>query len=495
MTAKRPVDSSTDSALPQPAAGAPRHDLAVAMQHEAPIPLASKAVFWQPRYLAASAALVHLPFLFWLVETVRPASVVQLGLRDGVGFMGLCQGIDKLGLDAVCMGVQPAGEDAVKLADKVPEKMLDSHGALYGDFSFIVKEDMGRAARHMRRAQVDMLVIDMPVDAAFLTSLKAHWEPVLSDHAVIVLHDAARNFASKEAEKFYDQLIGAHPAVSFPQADCGLDVVLYGAQQPERLTHLAQLELGDQGYLSARNVFARLGQGLEHSQQARSRGALLDKAKAALKEAEARAEQLKAAHGPLQDMVRAAEAAEEAQVAETAVLQAQIFDLGQELAHLRAKAAAQDDSAAQIARLQNELVQEHDRHKALTDRCDTLEAALVQEQKKRKEHWTKLESATADKAALADRLQAAEARGQTAEQELATLAAAKAALDHKLAAQQKAHADEMAKMQAAYQDKLRSGQEKRLVLWEAHEALKREHQALLRRKAPDATLAVAQKQD
>lgn len=415
--------------------------LALLGQRDAPLAIGSRAIFWSPRYTAPSPTLRHLPFLFWLVETMRPASVVQLGLRDGVGFMGLCQAIDKLSLDSVCLGLNLTQDVGTKL----PDKLRETHSALYSDFSSILTDDLHRAARHMRSAPIDLLVIDAAVDDAFLTSLQAHWTDLLSDHAVIVLHAPEERLSSPEAKSFHDGLLQAHPVISFPQAQPGLDVILYGKQHPDRLRHLAQLDLGVPGYLSARSVFTRLGQGIESSQQARSRNSALDKAMAALKDLETRFSNLERDYGSAKDQIDAAQASEEAQIAENAALQARVFDLQQVLKQARSDSANEEETDKLRAELQR-------RDAALKD----LEEALATEQAKRKSFCTKLEATMAEKVAL--------------EEQLAQ-------------AQQDAQKQDAMHMQALAdtQEKLKHSQSKRLQIWEDYEALKLQYEALQRR--------------
>ncbi len=435
--------------------------LALHRLRETPLPSSSRAIFWSPRYLAASSILVHLPFLFWLVETIRPASVVQLGLRDGVGFMGLCQAVDKLGLEAVCVGLELPDNGT----DKLPEKLRETHASLYSDFSFILAEEAGRAARQMSTAQVDLLVIDTSLDETLLTSLQAHWTPLLSERAVVVLIAPEQTLTTEEARSFHKTLFQAHATVSFPQITPGLDVILLGKEQPERLRQLAQLDLASPGYLHARNVFMRLGQGIENSQQTRSKSFALEKAKASLKEMEGRFSDLERQCKEMQSQVAAAQDAEDAQVSANGKLQAEIFDLTQALEAARARSATHDDLEALRETL-------HARDAELKE----LQGALNQEKSKRKQNRAQLDEATAEITALTARLAQAEDQLKARSERLAAREKdwAQAQADAKSARS----ASEQLMLE--FRDKLKQSQEKRLALWEAHEALKLQYQALLR---------------
>jgi len=52
-----------------------------------------RSIFWRPSYIAQSAWLEHIPFAFWVVDTLRPRKIVELGTHYG-NFAG-AQGILK----------------------------------------------------------------------------------------------------------------------------------------------------------------------------------------------------------------------------------------------------------------------------------------------------------------------------------------------------------------------------------------------------------------
>ena len=62
--------------------------------------LSSKAMFWRPKYLCSSDWLDHLPFAFWLMESIKPKIVVELGAASGAAYFAFCQALDKLNAPA-----------------------------------------------------------------------------------------------------------------------------------------------------------------------------------------------------------------------------------------------------------------------------------------------------------------------------------------------------------------------------------------------------------
>ena len=487
MTPKRPgkVTQTRTVMAPKPVAGEDAADsqgtgldMVLHGQGDAGNPLASRAVFWQPRHLTASPNLVHMPFLFWLVETLRPVSVVQIGLGDGVGFMGLCQAIDKLALDATVLGLDVAGQDKNSFA----EKLGDTHAGLYGDFAVLSKDEPGRAARHMRNAEIDLLVIDTPLDPALVSSLQAHWLPLLSERGVLVLHDPARHLTDPAAQDFHTDLIEAHDLVSFPEAGAGLDVILIGAAPPDRLTQLASLDMGKPGYLSVRQVFSRLGQALENAQQNRSKTSQLDKARSNLKELQAKFDDLQTAHGKLQTALEDAHRSEDAQATQAATLQARLFDLSRDLDALRADTAPQ----AEFQRLHAELATRDAQLAEQAEELAALTTALTEAREERAQIEAQAEARAEARAAemAADAAQALAAR----DAQLAELTEARDAAERARAEL----AEELEALRGTMQTRLEQAQEKRLALWEAHESLKLHHQVLLRQQAAQTPPAAAE---
>ncbi len=68
------------------------------------------SLFWRPTYLAQSAWLEHIPFAFWLVDTLRPRNIVELGTHYGSSYFSFCQAVSKLDLETCCFAVDTWGE-------------------------------------------------------------------------------------------------------------------------------------------------------------------------------------------------------------------------------------------------------------------------------------------------------------------------------------------------------------------------------------------------
>jgi hypothetical protein len=68
-------------------------------------PIIRRSMFWTPERLALSAWIEHVPFAFWLVDVLRPSTIVELGTHSGVSYSAMCQAVKTLGLKTRCYAV------------------------------------------------------------------------------------------------------------------------------------------------------------------------------------------------------------------------------------------------------------------------------------------------------------------------------------------------------------------------------------------------------
>ncbi|WP_374408323.1 hypothetical protein [Pelagerythrobacter sp.] len=305
-------------------------------------PVSNWALFWKPRYLAASSTLVHLPYLFWLVENHAPLRVVQLGIGDGVAYLAVCQAIDKLRLDAACWGISPPGSDT-----EATSAALESNKRLYDDFSIVKIEKMATAHRHFRNAGIDLLIINAPLDDETANLLKSNWEGLLSDRGLVVILDSTVRMTESGATSWLDPLLAAHPGIELDQGE-GLVTLLIGDDQNSRVKRLADLELGVAGYRESRQVFRSLGDGIV----AQARVGDLEDTR------QADSESLTGARDELdkkrQELANARSSEEDA-LQQLAAARAKNFDFQTEYEEVQAKLADAERSAAEIQKVKSAL--------------------------------------------------------------------------------------------------------------------------------------------
>lgn len=223
-------------------------------------PLSSQSVFWRPRHVARSAMLSHVPYLFWLMETVRPKTVAQIGLGDGLVYMTLCQAAERIGVQTSLVGVAVAGD--AQGEPRLPEPFHARHALEYADFSTLTRDSLASIGQRYGD-ELDMLVLNAPPDHGLVHGIGEHVVPVLSDKGVILI-------CQPRADQQAFQMMYTRLGLASRRSVCGLlspgrgglDVVLYGSRQPERLLALGDGIVENPVRMVARQVFGRLGEGL-----------------------------------------------------------------------------------------------------------------------------------------------------------------------------------------------------------------------------------------
>lgn len=304
---------------------------------EQPVQGIGQAAFWRPRHMIASPVLGQVPFLFWLAETAAPRVILQLGPGDGTAYLALCQAAERLNSGTVCLALD--GGKALS-----PD-LLARHDDLYADFSQIVADPDHLARSLPEGGEIDLLVLGAPLDPAALAVLRDDILPRLSGGAVILLVDPGAVLADPALR----QILAEHdrPRVTLgPVAPGGaaLELILHGAGQPERLRRLVVQRPGHPSWLTMRQAFNRLGQGLVALRQSRDLLADRDGLRARLEQAEAAARSLRTEVGQAQE-------SEAVQIRRQAELAADLHDLRQAAARIEPLTAERDDLARQVDEL------------------------------------------------------------------------------------------------------------------------------------------------
>lgn len=234
-------------------------------------PVISSLTFMRPRFLRPDPALVHLPFLFWLVEATRPRVAVQIGLSSGTGYFGLCQALDRLDYDAACLGVAVQGEAK---GGALPSDLTAYARQQHREFSTLQDEHApvtGDAA-----GPVDLLIVDS-IAGTRGEILLQDWLPRLSSRATVVMRGPAVQGG-----------LSGSGVIASDEGE-GLRAVLHGEPPADdRLRRLAALAPGQPGHSRAWQVFHRLGHALLVEAEAERRDAALAEARSRLEAAEAK---------------------------------------------------------------------------------------------------------------------------------------------------------------------------------------------------------------
>ena len=211
-----------------------------------------------PRHLPGHPSWAgHIPFAFALVEMMRPESIVELGVYQGLSYCAFCQAVAELQLRGTrCFGIDTwQGDPHVgEIDSSMLAELRAHHDPLYSAFSQFVQADFDTAAAHVADGAVDLLHIDGDHTYDVVRHDFETWLGKMSDRGVILFHDTAARIPGFGVWRLWGELAPRYPSFEFPHAH-GLGVLAVGSnlapavrdflaaanEQPERMRRLFEV--------------------------------------------------------------------------------------------------------------------------------------------------------------------------------------------------------------------------------------------------------------
>ena len=208
----------------------------------------SPTSYWQPAHIVTSAWLEHAPFAFWLVDAVRPRSVVELGTHHGFSCFVFAEAVKRLGLDADIQALDTwAGDDQAGFYGE----------EVYASVRAIVESDYpGRV--HLLRGwfadsrpaigdgTVDLLHIDGRHGYDDVREDFEEWIPVVRDGGIVLFHDIEERENGFGVWRLWEELAAEHPSFAFTHGH-GLGIIGVGAVESAAVRRAVRGRRGDAG--------------------------------------------------------------------------------------------------------------------------------------------------------------------------------------------------------------------------------------------------------
>jgi Methyltransferase domain len=214
-----------------------------------------------PGRLAATAWAAHVPFAMFLVDILRPRTIVELGVYSGVSYCAFCQAVKALGLDSRCYAIDTwqGDEHSGFYGSEMLSDLRAYHDPLFEGFSSLIKSTFDDARSQFEDGSIDLLHIDGYHSYESVKHDFESWLPKMSSRGVVLFHDINVRDEGFGVWKLWEEIKLTYPHFEFAH-EHGLGVIATGASASEGLREL--LELSDIEKHIFRDFFCQLGQRL-----------------------------------------------------------------------------------------------------------------------------------------------------------------------------------------------------------------------------------------
>lgn len=202
-------------------------------------PLDHPVSFAQPLRIAPSSWITHVPFAMFIVDILRPATIVELGTHYGVSYCAFCQAVSTLKLNTRCYAVDTwQGDDHAGHYDEdILVDLKKHHDPLYSRFSQLIQSTFENALDRFADGTIDLLHIDGFHTYDAVKKDFNNWLPKMSNHGVVLFHDIAVKGADFGVCRLWDELKLTYPYFDFSHG-YGLGLLVVGSKYPSDLNLL-----------------------------------------------------------------------------------------------------------------------------------------------------------------------------------------------------------------------------------------------------------------
>ncbi|MFA0922746.1 class I SAM-dependent methyltransferase [Xanthomonas fragariae] len=200
----------------------------------------SPSMLIAPRSVPFSAWLGHVPFASWLVEQLRPRSIVELGTHSGASFLAFCQAVEEQELTSRVFAVDSweGDEHAGFYGDDIYNELRGYQQRNYPGISEMLRMRFNEALEYFADDSIDLLHIDGLHTYEAVREDFETWLPKLTSCGVVLFHDTCVRERGFGVWQYWAEISQQYPAFEFTHT-YGLGVLLVGEQRNPALLELA----------------------------------------------------------------------------------------------------------------------------------------------------------------------------------------------------------------------------------------------------------------
>ncbi|MEE9922405.1 MAG: class I SAM-dependent methyltransferase [Brucella anthropi] len=214
--------------------------------------------FEPSNHIRESAWLEHSPFVFWLVDTLRPSKMVELGTHNGFSFLSQCQVAKAIGLDTVIYAIDTweGDEHAGFYTSEIYDNLEAEVRIQYPGIGRLIRSTFATARSEFEDGSVDLLHIDGrhrydDVKEDFQT-----WVSCLSNKGIVLFHDTCVRHNDFGVYRYWQEVSRKYPSFEFYHGN-GLGLIIVGKDAPGSIKNLCLESFENKSFI--RHAYSKLG--------------------------------------------------------------------------------------------------------------------------------------------------------------------------------------------------------------------------------------------
>lgn len=204
----------------------------------------------------------HIPFMFCLMNYLRPRTYLELGTHYGASFFAVCQAIREFDIDCtptavdLWLGDEHAGrynEDVYKSFKRILENK-------YNGIGHILRKDFNEAAVDFKNHSLDLIHIDGLHTYEAVKNDYETWLPKASENSTILFHDTNVRERGFGVWKLWDEIKDNYANFNFTHTH-GLGMIALGSAASNPVISLLKaINCSDASTRSFDNFFRLAGE-------------------------------------------------------------------------------------------------------------------------------------------------------------------------------------------------------------------------------------------
>ncbi|WP_116367394.1 class I SAM-dependent methyltransferase [Parahaliea mediterranea] len=227
---------------------------------------------FEPKRMVFSTWVDHLPFAYDLVEAIRPKTVVELGVYNGLSFFTFCQAMVENDIDGVAYAVDCwEGDEHTDAYDDSIFKDVQSHAREhYRGISYLMKMYFHEALQHFEDDSIDLLHIDGLHTYEAVKEDFETWYPKVKPGGIVLFHDVMARIKDFGAWRFFEELEASQQDIFKFNHGFGLGVLRKpGGADPDAALLKLLFSREEENVQKLRQLYVHASHFLEARRQAR----------------------------------------------------------------------------------------------------------------------------------------------------------------------------------------------------------------------------------